>query len=605
MKQALVSILDFLLGGYLSSSSSIPSHGLILQAPQKPIPISPPSSSSLCQNTPTSRNCWGEYSIETDYYTTFPDTGNTVEVWLSAEETTCSPDGYERPCMTFNGTVPGPLITADWGDDLVIHVTNNMKSNGTSVHWHGIRMFNNTQNDGVPGISQCPIAPGETYTYKFKATQYGTTWYHSHFSLQYAEGLWGPMILRGPATANYDEDLGTLVLQDWSHTPIFGAWANKQQWGITHELDNLLINGTNTFDCSEVSDPNCVGGGKKFETVFQAGKKYLIRVFNVAIDSYFHFSIDGHNLTVIATDFVPIEPYETNSVLISSGQRYDVIVEANAEPGDYWLRAGWVPAHTCQGVANSHPDDGTGIIRYERKLMSTEDPTTSDLVELPGACLDEPKESLVPYVKKDVGTVVGTTVEDVNVRFIHTGMFKWTINSSSLEIDWAEPTLKQALHESSTSFPAEYNVLPLNRTDDSDDQWAIIVIENAAVVLYGGMSHPIHFHGHDFYILAQERHQWDGKTDSFQFKNPPRRDTAMLPAHGYLAVAIQLDNPGAWLVHCHIAWHASMGLALEILESAGKITVSSAERKVFDDTCSSWSNWWNAPAPWPKEDSGV
>lgn len=118
-------------------------------------------------------------------------------------------------------------------------------------------------------------------------------------------------------------------------------------------------------------------------------------------------------------------------------------------------------------------------------------------------------------------------------------------------------------------------------------------------------SSSIHFHGHDFYILAQERHKWDGKTDIFQMENPPRRDTAMLPAHGYLAVAIQLDNPGAWLVHCHIAWHGSMGLALQVLESAELITVGGTERNILDETCSTWSNWWNGISPWPKEDSGI
>ena len=131
------------------------------------------------------------------------------------------------------------FLTFSWGDKLVIHVTNNMISNATTVHWHGVRMLNNTGMDGVPGVSQCPISPGESYTYRFRATQYGTTWYHSHFSLQYAEGLWGPLVIKGPATANYDEDLGTLVLQDWSHTSIHGAWANKQQWGITHSLDSM------------------------------------------------------------------------------------------------------------------------------------------------------------------------------------------------------------------------------------------------------------------------------------------------------------------------------------------------------------------------------
>lgn len=64
--------------------------------------------------------------------------------------------------MTFNGTVPGPAIIADWGDNLVIHVTNNMQDNGTSIHWHGLRQQNSTEYDGVPGVTQCPIAPGES-----------------------------------------------------------------------------------------------------------------------------------------------------------------------------------------------------------------------------------------------------------------------------------------------------------------------------------------------------------------------------------------------------------------------------------------------------------
>lgn len=81
--------------------------------------------------------------------------------------------------MTFNGTVPGPAIVADWGDNLVIHVTNNLPDNGTAIHWHGIRQLGSLEYDGVPGVTQCPIAPGDSLTYKFQATQYGSTWYHS------------------------------------------------------------------------------------------------------------------------------------------------------------------------------------------------------------------------------------------------------------------------------------------------------------------------------------------------------------------------------------------------------------------------------------------
>lgn len=135
--------------------------------------------------------------------------------------------------MAVNGTVPGPLIEANWGDTVKIHVTNAMSANGTGIHWHGIRQNGTVLEDGVPSITQCPIAvsfpvklptvitnisqPGESYTYTWKATQYGTSWYHSHYSLQAWNGVFGPMVIHGPATANYDEELEPIVLSDWTH----------------------------------------------------------------------------------------------------------------------------------------------------------------------------------------------------------------------------------------------------------------------------------------------------------------------------------------------------------------------------------------------------
>ena len=92
---------------------------------------------------------------------------------------------------------------------IFIHVTSNMHSNGTIVHWHGVRQLDSVQYDG---ITQCPIRPRETLTYKYKATQYGTSWYDIHISLQYAEGLFGPIIFNCPATVDYDGDLGALFL---------------------------------------------------------------------------------------------------------------------------------------------------------------------------------------------------------------------------------------------------------------------------------------------------------------------------------------------------------------------------------------------------------
>ena len=119
-----------------------------------------------------------------------------------------------------NGSIPGPTLFADWGDTVIVHVTNSLSdsNNGSSIHFHGIRQNYTNPSDGVVSITQCPTAVGSTTTYTWKAVQYGSTWYHSHFALQAWEGVFGGIIINGPATANYDEDLGVLFLNDWDHS---------------------------------------------------------------------------------------------------------------------------------------------------------------------------------------------------------------------------------------------------------------------------------------------------------------------------------------------------------------------------------------------------
>lgn len=356
----------------------------------------------------------------------------------------------------------GLLLTAlqaDWGDRLNIHVTNNLPVNGTAIHWHGIRQLNSVAADGVPGITQCPIAPGTSLTYSFHLTQYGTTWYHSHLSLQYGMGVLGPMIINGPATADYDEDLGAVLLQDWAHETAFALWETAKQ-GAPPTMENGLINGTNTYNCT--SSDTCTGiVGRKFETRFEAGKKYRIRLINGATDGHFQFSIDGHSLTVIANDLVPIQPYTADSVLMTMGQRYDVIVEANATPGDYWLRGDWIDA--C--MTNGNPRNITGIVRYDNSSTAT--PTTTSAVTTSATCNDEPFSSLVPHIALDVGTVTQTATESLNFKF--DTYFKWTLNDSSLLLDWATPTLERVIL-GNTTFPTDYNVVSINGTSSD---WAM------------------------------------------------------------------------------------------------------------------------------------
>jgi len=115
--------------------------------------------------------------------------------------------------------------------------------------------------------------------------------------------------------------------------------------------------------------------------------------------------------------------------------------------------------------------------------------------------------------------------------------------------------------------------------------------------------HPIHLHGHDFYVLGSGSGIFNISTSpsTLTYNNPPRRDVALLPAGGWLALAFQTDNPGAWLMHCHIAWHISEGLGVQFLESKSTINLPDA---TWETTCSNWDKYWQHPV-WPKTDSGL
>jgi FtsP/CotA-like multicopper oxidase with cupredoxin domain len=275
--------------------------------------------SGACEgNTASTRDQWCDYSINTDYTTVVPTTNVTREYWFNLERVTVAPDGRSRKAIAINGSIPGPTIEANWGDEVVVHLTNSLPNdlqNGTSIHFHGIRQFWTNQNDGVVSITQCPTAPNNTITYRWRAMQYGTTWYHSHIGLQAWEGLFGGIVIHGPASANYDEDKGVLIMNDWDINTVDELFMTAQKDGPP-TLDNALINGTNVFG----SDDSTNQTGTRFNTSFAEGTSYRFRLVNAACDTHFKFSIDNHTLTVIANDLVPITPYKTNVLNLAMGK---------------------------------------------------------------------------------------------------------------------------------------------------------------------------------------------------------------------------------------------------------------------------------------------
>ncbi|KAF7539222.1 hypothetical protein G7054_g2333 [Neopestalotiopsis clavispora] len=537
-------------------------------------------------NTADTRSEWCDYSIDTDYTSTSPDTGVTREYWFELTETTASPDGVERYVQAINGSIPGPTIIADWGDTVVVHLTNSLSSstNGTSLHFHGIRQNYTNQNDGVSSITQCPTPPGSSITYTWKAEQYGSTWYHSHFALQAWQGVFGGIIINGPATADYDEDLGHVFLNDWSHETVDQLYYTAESSGPP-TLDNGLINGTNVYGDDDDDDQV----GTRFSVSVTEDSSYRMRIVNAAVDSHFRFMIDNHTMTVIAMDLVPIEPYTTDVLSIGMGQRYDIIITADqaAVADSFWIRA--IPQAACS--ENDSTDNIKGILYYGD---STTTPTTSrpSSYESGLDCIDEDASNLVPYISQTITSATNEGEEAATVAYNDDNLFKWYLNSTTMVVSWSDPTLMQ-VYDNVTSFETSDAVIEL----PTADEWVYLVIETSFTV-----PHPIHLHGHDFLVLASDEGTYDSSV-TLNMDNPPRRDTAMLPSGGYLVIAFKTDNPGAWLMHCHIGWHTSEGFALQFVERQDEIT-SLLDYDSMSDNCDAWSTYETTESV-EQDDSGV
>ncbi|KAK6811836.1 hypothetical protein RU639_012391 [Aspergillus parasiticus] len=527
------------------------------------------SASACAGNTPETRDQWCDFDIRSDYYTEVPDTGVTREFWLVLGNTTTAPDGVPRNVLTVNGTSPGPTLHVNWGDWVRIHVYNGLENNGTSIHWHGIRQNHTNPQDGTNSITQCPVPPGGSITYEWQATQYGHTYYHSHFALQAWEGIYGGIVINGPASANYDVDAGILYLSDWSHRTADSLYSSAETDGEP-TLATGLMNATNIW----VKENNQTVGSR-FNMNVTEGQSYRLRLLNPGMSNPFRFMIDDHILTVISTDFVPIEPYNTTSVLIGVGQRYDVIVHANKgkKGSNFWMRA--IPQEACAEISNY---DIRGIFHYEKPGSKLTNPTTTAFAYT-DSCDDEAMSDLVPMVALDASGVGYTSDNEVQVIKNTAGLYKWYMGPTTFMAEWDNPTLLQ-IENGNTSWTNSSHVVEV----EGNGQWVIIDIEMTINV-----PHPIHLHGHDFYVLAQAEGIFSSNT-TLNTVNPPRRDTATLPALGYLVIAFKTDNPGAWLLHCHIGWHQSEGFAMQFVESIDQLKPM-IDGESLERNCAAWDQY--------------
>lgn len=479
-----------------------------------------------------------------------------------------------------------------FGDEAEVHVTNRLTEQ-TCIHWHGLRQFGTQEMDGVSGITQCQIQPNVTAVYRFKPDKCGTFWYHGHEEVQYAFGLRGPLIVRCPPIQrqSWEKDVYkeyTVLLADWYHKLPRGA----PIW------DTVLINNIGRYDCdvANAAGLECVEGRPLPRFDFMPGKKYLLRLINTSAMAAFKVSIDGHTFQVVAADADYLKPSTpVNSVLINVAQRMDILVQAKSSTsqsqsqwsqkmtktdkiGSFWLRVDslfglpWT-ARTADQVPAGFNPNALAIIDYESN--ATADPTTSRwATEVSIGEFDyNPVNPVVLPIKPDQRVVVEFTLGVIqpNPRFL--GYISLDGGDfSSLVIPPKPPLFSIAQGMKTAELPKSANAIKLKHNDHVE----VVVVNETPD------QHPFHLHAHSPWIIksghATREALMAGNLTDYRLKGAMQHDVFTVPPCitddtgactdelGYVVYRLNADNPGVWIMHCHIDWHFVLGLSMLFIE---------------------------------------
>ena len=412
---------------------------------------------------------------------------------------------------SFNGTAPGPLLRFRQGERVRIAVENKLPE-ATTVHWHGIRVPNDM--DGVPGLTQKPIAPGERFVYEFDLPDAGTYWYHPHSRSyeQVARGLYGAFVVEERDPIEVDRDV-TWVLADFR----LNQDATQRDdfdslFDLTHggRLGNAIaVNGSYTL--------------KDGTFVVRSGERIRLRLANCASARIFELKFEGHAPRVIALDGQAVTPHAPieDTIVLAPGMRADVVIDCLQKPDS---------RHAV--IDQNNPRRSVTLIELvystERPLREGPSPAPIALAPnpIPEPDLKRAQRHEILFEGGAMGMLRDAVVEGERVpiqQLVREHGMAWTVNGIAV---------KEHGHDVMLTFGRgkSYVLAMKNET-----MWA----------------HPIHLHGHFFRVLSR-----DGRP------TPHREwvDTVLMQPREAVEVAFVADNPGDWMFHCHVLHHQKGGM---------------------------------------------
>jgi len=436
-----------------------------------------------------------------------PATASAGNISIEIKETSLElRPGLSTSVWAYNGLVPGMPIVAVPGERMVIKVTNRLDT-PTNIHWHGLNVPNDQDGPAVL------INPGTTFTYDFVVPESGTYWYHSHqrpVLEQMDMGLYGAFIVKDPTDSKYSGD-HTFILDDW----FLGANGERLPGTARGMMERL----------GNVESVNGKTGSAIEPLAFKQGELHKLRFVNASTAAVHTLKIKGHQFRVTHTDGHALsEPYTTDTIVLSPGERIDAEVSATGSSGKSYE------------ILSDTPRLGIRIpvVYTTGKIKTVSSPFAPPASRaFPGIFDKTPDHVLV------LNSGMGSPGSGGGMMNGMSGMMGgsnagmgmvWTINGKS--------------------FPD---------TDPISVKVGQIVklrFKNNDTGMMHPMDHPIHIHGTYFQIVSIDGEMPDRET---------WKDTVSVPAGKFVDIAFVMQNPGEWMLHCHIIDHEDNGMMTMVI----------------------------------------